>query len=124
MANNCWVLVHADSDIEWDNGDYVPHFDTEKEAQGVAPAWEGTAVRQREQPCLIIACGCSVCTEIYDQTGEGHIVHFDNADDAGMVTEAEWTKSTDDTYRCVACSPDGDCDCLVVLAADQSGETP
>lgn len=122
MADKCWVIVHAATGAEWDNGEHAPHFDTEKEAVAAASVREGTVPRQRDQPCLIITCGCPVCSDVYDESGEAYIVHFDNAEDAGMVTEADWTKHPDGTYRCVACSPGGDCDCLLVPASQQSGE--
>lgn len=123
MTGNCWNLVHAESGRTWDNGDCEPHFTTSGDAAEVAqPGW---VPRQREQPCLTVACGCGDCTEVLDESGQGYIVHFDNADDAGMVTEWEWTKRPDGTYRCVACSPGGDCECLEALAlaaAEQGGQ--
>lgn len=123
MADNCWVLVHTDSGTEVDNGDHVPHFDTENKAKEISAEWEGTAVRQREQSCLIVGCDCGCCPEVFDESGEGYTVHFDNAADAAMVTEAEWTRHADGSYRCIACSPGGDCDCREgVLAAAEQGD--
>ncbi|SET50910.1 hypothetical protein SAMN05421811_103260 [Nonomuraea wenchangensis] len=120
MADNCWILVNAETGALWDNGDLQPHFrSSDDAAKETEPGW---VPRQREQSCLFVECGCPDCTEMFDESGEGYIVHFDNAADASTVTEAEWTKHPDGTYRCVACSPGGDCDCLTAPASHQSGE--
>lgn len=109
MTENCWVLVDPDNGDEWDNGDYVEHFTSaqkaaDKEVSGHAP-------RQLDKPCLNVVCGCGRCNEIYDEAGDGHVVHFESADEMAAVLGADWTKHPDGAYRCVACSPGGDCEC-------------
>lgn len=135
MAENCWVLTHPDG-IHIDNGDYVEHFENETRATERAARDAATDVlvagchadgtpRQLDQPCVLVICGCPDCTEIFDEPGDGYTVHFDTAKDAESVTEAEWTRHPDGTYRCVACSPGGDCDCpekLALAAAEQDSE--
>lgn len=118
MAENCWVLTRPDG-THIDNGDYVAHCASKARAeQRIAdhqdefePGYYAHATpRQLDRPCLIVTCCC--CGEVFDESGEGYTVHFDNPDDWNLVTDADWTANGDGTYRCQACGPDGDCgDC-------------
>lgn len=116
----CWVLMRSDG-TEWDNGDYAPHFRTEDEAANEAEVRElaDVKVAQLEHPCLIVSCGC--CHETFDEEGEGHTVHFESGPDPQVLIDAEWTHQDDDSYRCLPCSPGGDCDCREAAAAREQG---
>jgi hypothetical protein len=102
----CWELRY-DDDHEVHDGDGVPHFKTEDEAQNAVHHYERDRVgrpnpRRRDQPCFIITAACG---HLLDEDG-GTPMHHDTAEEAAAVAKSYgWRPRGDGRLRCSA-----DCD--------------
>lgn len=99
----CWRLVTADGK-DFDNGDGVEHFPTEKAAIRTAEAmdnWPTLVARRFDSPCAWLSC--NECEEELSSDAFSAI-HFVNAADADSVaTQSDWTVAEDDRHFCWDC---------------------
>ena len=99
----CWRIVLPTGE-DYDMGEGVPHFDTEREATERIAEYEisGATVKPFGAPCAIVAC--DECEEDLSSE-EFSRLHFDGgeAEARKAARESDWTVTEDGVVRCWDC---------------------
>lgn len=106
LPHRCWVIADVDTEVPWDNGDYVQHFIHERDALAVIAdltnpfRWEA----KRQAYHCIAGPDCSHCDNDFEgwMAGGSHCTPMK----AQQEIEQERWKWTEDGWICPSCAWD------------------
>jgi hypothetical protein len=101
-TDRCWRIVLPNGE-DWDPGDGVPHFDSEKAAQGrLGEAPPGTNAVQFDAPCVLVTCNdCGADPGNDEIFAETHCCDMEEA--RKLARESDWTVTPGDEMYCWDC---------------------
>jgi hypothetical protein len=106
-ATPCWRIVLPDGE-DYDQGDGVPHYDTEKDAAADIASWDLKAPKARPErfdaPCVTVSCDGDGCDSDPGAEEVFTRLHVDSVEAARkLARDSDWTVTDDGRFFCWDC---------------------